>query len=120
MEQLIIIIFLTFCIFLRNRFYHTEQHIPCLAHVINLAVQEILGKRGLKAEAPKEAALFDAEDDIQYLINSGLTPNAGAPQEEDDVEPDEALDDQADVNPLHKLRRGIKKIRYHFHTTVCT
>lgn len=45
--------------------------------------------------------LFDAEDDIQYLINSGLAPNAGAPQEEEAVEPDEALDD--------KLRKGIKK-----------
>ncbi|KAF9397136.1 hypothetical protein BGZ76_008471, partial [Entomortierella beljakovae] len=38
-----------------------KQHISCIAHVINLAVQALLGKGGLGASKPEEVE--DQEDD---------------------------------------------------------
>lgn len=41
----------------------SKQHVPCLAHVINLAVQAMLGKGGIEARAPIDAESMDVEDD---------------------------------------------------------
>ena len=63
---------------------------PCLGHIINLAMQALLGPTGLQAEAP--------ERNVDY-IESGE---------------DESEEDNVDISPsntLKKLRQGIVKIR---------
>lgn len=89
----------------RCRFSGTGQHTPCLAHVVNLAVQEILGKNRLKAEAPNESILYDADNDAQGLVNGRFTQNEVVPA-------DEGIDFTTAVNPLSKVRKGIVKIGY--------
>ncbi|KAG0009200.1 hypothetical protein BGZ81_003578, partial [Podila clonocystis] len=44
---------------------HEHQHVPCLAHVLNLAVQAMLSKKGLDAVASEELehVALDLEDD---------------------------------------------------------
>lgn len=62
-------------------------HVPCLGHIINLAVQTLLGPNGLQAEAPTNDDMYiDDEEDEDAIIPSNL-------------------------NALIKLRRGVVKIR---------
>ncbi|KAF9943600.1 hypothetical protein BGZ70_005728, partial [Mortierella alpina] len=109
-------------------FKASEQHVPCLAHVLNLAVQAILGKEGLAAQAPADAEFLDVDDDEgdlegEQLIRASISED----------EPEDAVADQPDVPPtvlnilvttvgtmenssmtqraLVKLRKGIVKIR---------
>lgn len=58
------------------------HHIPCIGHVFNLAVQEILNK-GMNAEAPDEN---DIDDSLPKTANQR-------------------------INPIVKLRKGIIKMR---------
>lgn len=80
-----------------------------MAHVINLAVQEMLGKKGLKAEAPNEVVPYDADDDAQEFVNSGLIQEENV---QGDMSDELGDADKNPVNPLIKLRKGIVKIRY--------
>ncbi|KAF9914865.1 hypothetical protein FBU30_002329, partial [Linnemannia zychae] len=50
-----------------------KQHVSCLAHVINLAVQALLGKGGLGAESPEDMER-DIDDDG---IDGGSDDDAG-------------------------------------------
>ncbi|KAG0338547.1 hypothetical protein BG005_003681, partial [Podila minutissima] len=57
----------------------SKQHVPCLMHVINLAVQSMLGKGGLEAEAPDDMESMDIEDedDSEGLICTSITRDEG-------------------------------------------
>ena len=75
-------------------FYHRNlqdkpYHIPCLGHIINLAVQSILGPSGLN-ETVQE---YD--------------PPANETESSDEMEP--ALEE---LTTLQKLRKGIIRIRF--------
>ncbi|KAF9913821.1 hypothetical protein FBU30_003023, partial [Linnemannia zychae] len=50
-----------------------KQHVSCLAHVINLAVQALLGKGGLGAESPEDMESDVNDDDV----DDGSGDNAG-------------------------------------------
>lgn len=84
------------------------QHVPCLAHVINLTVQAMLGKGGLGAEPPANAESMDTEvdDDTDGLLCSPIS----------DINVDNSGKSVADTASmkiaLKKLRMGIVKIRY--------
>ncbi|KAF9408146.1 hypothetical protein BGZ76_005930 [Entomortierella beljakovae] len=107
------------------------QHVPCIAHVINLAVQALLCKRGLGASKPEE--IGDQSDDKDDEENRGnnnckeinindeeiLVPFNIGDKLETDSETDE-LDSSEDnettlesmvTKSLNKLRTGLKKIR---------
>ena len=49
----------------RARFNASQQHMPCLAHMLNLAVQALLGRRGICASAPEDAESLDVDDDVK-------------------------------------------------------
>ena len=55
-------------------FSATNNHIPCIGHVINLVVQEAIN-RGLKAEAPEADQLNEVDEgetcklNILYLLH---------------------------------------------------
>lgn len=68
-------------------------HVPCLGHVINLAVQAILGPRGLNAEPPENNNLYLDDDD-----DDAATEPSDAPAKK--------------IPTLQKLRKGIIKIKY--------
>jgi len=61
------------------------HHVPCLGHVVNLAIQALL--KGLGAEAPENDDPYAHEDENE---------DATVPLQ----------------NPLIRLRKGIIKIRY--------
>jgi len=69
------------------------HHVPCLGHVINLAVQEILGPSGLNAWAPENNDIYDManEDEEDTAVEVTVSPQTA----------------------LAKLRKGIVKIRYY-------
>ena len=99
--------------FCRRPFDASKQHVPCLAHVINLAVQAMLGKHGLEAEAPSDVESMDVEDDDDA---EGLTRVSIVEEEEEEVEGEEATvtgkaDEKFTKHALQKLRKGIVKIR---------
>ncbi|KAF9533330.1 hypothetical protein BGW38_010487, partial [Lunasporangiospora selenospora] len=75
-------------------------------HVINLAAQEMLGKNGLKADAPREPLLLDPDDtETGFTRGSPSQDNIGIDQI------DKGNDDIVPVsNPFIKLRKGIIKI----------
>lgn len=81
---------------------------PCLAHVINLAVQALLGNGGIASEAPQEVESMDVEDDddAEGFIRTSIGKE----------EPDGACESENNETPtkraLDKLRKGIVKIRY--------
>jgi hypothetical protein len=72
-------------------------HVPCLGHVINLAVQAMLGPAGLNDEPPKNDNLYSDDDG----------------DDDDYVDDDEALfqGEVVKLITLKKLRKGIVKIR---------
>lgn len=93
----------------RRPFNAHKQHVPCLAHVINLAVQAMLGKDGLGAEAPSDAEFMDIEDDddAEGFVRTSIA------KEEDEEDTDQPMDDNSTTRlALQKLRKGIIKIRY--------
>lgn len=84
---------------------------PCLAHVLNLAVQAMLGKGGLEAQAPntEEVESMDAEDDDDA---EGFIRTSIVSDEEEDAAEVPAVDNRPITkNALRKLRTGIVKIR---------
>ena len=104
---------------------------PCLAHVLNLAVQAILGKDGLAAQAPADAESLDVDDDHiepegDQLMRVGLADGEEEEEESDLESSDEPptvsniLRAEVDIadhskmtqRALVKLRKGIVKIRY--------
>ncbi|KAG0345235.1 hypothetical protein BGZ54_005612, partial [Gamsiella multidivaricata] len=75
---------------------------------MNLAVQAMLGKGGLGAEAPRDAEFMDVEDndDAEGLVRNSIA------KEEDEEDTNEPRDDNSSIKlALQKLRRGIVKIR---------
>ncbi|KAF9577306.1 hypothetical protein BGW38_007576, partial [Lunasporangiospora selenospora] len=54
-----------------EQFDAAKQHVSCIAHVVNLAVQALLGKRGLGAGTPEEIGdMADIEDSkSQSIVN---------------------------------------------------
>lgn len=104
-------------------FYASEQHVPCLAHVLNLAVQAILGKDGLAAQAPADAESLDVDDDHVEPEGDQLMRVSLADADEEESEPptvsnilrvevDTADQSKMTQRALVKLRKGIVKIRY--------
>ncbi|KAG0313366.1 hypothetical protein BG000_005907 [Podila horticola] len=71
-------------------FNAVHQHVPCLAHVLNLAIQAMLGKKGLDAVASEELeyVALDLEDD-----DNGSDDGKDG---EDGEEDDEYCDDDDD------------------------
>lgn len=63
---------------------------PCLAHVLNLAVQALLGRHGICASAPKDAQSLDIDDDVKqeqgYLLRSSIGFRGGIVIEDNDDE----------------------------------
>lgn len=72
---------------------------PCLGHIINLAVQAILGPGGLNDQPPENENLYPSEDDDD--------------KEEEVIEPE-----VASLTKLKRLRKGIVKIRYNIMNVV--
>lgn len=68
-------------------------HVPCLGHIINLAVQAILGPRGLNDEPPKNNNLYLDDDEDDAATEPSDTP-------------------AKKLTTLQKLRKGIVKIKY--------
>ncbi|KAF9546820.1 hypothetical protein BGW38_009650, partial [Lunasporangiospora selenospora] len=64
-------------------------HVPCLGHIINLAIQAILGPGGLDDQPPETNSLYRNEDDNE---------EAAAPP-------------TIKLTPLKKLRKGIVRVR---------
>ncbi|KFH69215.1 hypothetical protein MVEG_04030 [Podila verticillata NRRL 6337] len=50
-----------------------RQHIPCIGHVMNLAAQEIFGKKGLQSPALKEVLPTDNPDGAIVLDHATPT-----------------------------------------------
>lgn len=111
----------------RGIFSASKQHVPCLAHVLNLAVQALLGKSGLGAAAPKDVQEMDAEvdDDCEGLIRGTIELDDNEDDDEHHDNDDHELEDDVPVpvagnldnsmcikRALQKLRKGLIKIRY--------
>ena len=114
-----------------------KQHVSCIAHVINLAVQALLGKGGLGASKPEEIEdQSDDEDDegdkndednrdnsncdeadindeeVLVPFNIGDELNTDSENDElDSNEDNEATSESMVKKSLNKLRTGLKKIR---------
>jgi len=103
--------------------------VPCLAHVLNLAVQALLGKSGLGAAAPKDVQEMDAEvdDDSEGLIRGTIELHDIEDAVDDEHRDDHDLEDDVPVtvagnldnsmcikHALQKLRKSLIKIRYVF------
>jgi hypothetical protein len=106
-----------YLLFSRNFFDASKQHVPCLAHVINIAVQVMLSKGGLEAEGPKEAESMDTEegDFTDGLLRTSIVYDET--EEADDTDPTSETTTEVEGNTstkhaLQKLRGGIIKIRY--------
>ena len=114
----------------RSLFNAEKQRVACVAHVIQLAVQEMLGCKGLNATPPDEPLELGTEDqDGQELfsVDFGDEPGAGNTAATNvvalsDDEDDSEEDDEAGMrygasyihthgNPVQKLRDGIAKLR---------
>jgi hypothetical protein len=108
----------------RRLFEASKQHVPCLAHVLNLAVQAIFGKDGLGAEAPADAESLDIEDgdESDGLVRATIAEDGDGELREGFA--GETVDSILDATvvsldnntstkrALQKLRKGIVKIRY--------
>ncbi|KAG0195448.1 hypothetical protein BGX28_001353, partial [Mortierella sp. GBA30] len=99
-------------------FKASKQHVPCLAHVLNLAVQAILGKDGLGAEAPTDAESLDIDndnDESEGLIRATIAEDEHgegfAPGETVASIVDATVVNLDNKRALQKLRKGIVKIR---------
>lgn len=113
LEILTLVFYLTTCYNFRIPFNAKKQHIACIGHVINLAVQEFLGNNGLRSQASKEAIINNVDDVADDLFRIELDDNNHA--ESDDDTHDEGGEVWAvkkGPNPLEKLRTGVTKIRY--------
>lgn len=71
---------------------------------MNLAVQSMLGKEGIKAAAPKESMQLDVDDDCTGFSRTCLAQNDMDPEEDE-------ITNIITRNPLSKLRNGIAKVR---------
>ena len=108
-----------------------KQHVSCLAHVINLAVQALLGKGGLGASKPEEIEdQSDDEDDeddedngdcrendvddVEVLVPFNIGDELGTDFDDDDEvysSEGNGTSESAVKKSLIKLRTGVKKIR---------
>lgn len=100
---------------------------PCLAHVLNLAVQSLLGKEGLGARAPADAESMDVEEDCEDnsegLIRTSIRMGDDDSEDEEEFDLQETVENVANATlenvditrrtqrALVKLRKGIVKIR---------
>ena len=84
----------------RNSFDKNKQHVRCFAHVMNIAVQELLRKNDVHAEAADDIE-ESAQDEGFDVIYSG---------EQVDDAPAASAKTSNDI--LIKLRKGVNKIRY--------
>lgn len=108
--------------FCRRPFDACKQHVPCLAHVINLAVQAMLGKGGLEAEAPSGAESMDVEDDDDFewftrtsIVEDEYEEGTSTASTETVIAAAAAVEkvnNTSTKRALQKLRKGIVKIRY--------
>lgn len=64
-------------------------HVPCLGHIINLAVQAMLGPGGLNDQPPENDNLYSNDDEDEEATEPAV----------------------AKLTTLKKLRKGIVKIR---------
>lgn len=115
--------------FLRNTFDAKKQHVACLAHVVNLTVQDLLGMGGLGAGVLEDAENIvsddDDDDDVFVSFSIGQEPATGmdnADNSDSDTEPLEddlfnhntVSNNTSTKQALVKLRTGLKKIRWVF------
>jgi hypothetical protein len=65
--------------------------------VLNLAVQALLGRRGICASAPKDAQLFDTDDDVKqeqgHILRSSIGCRGGIVVEVEDNDDDSTVHD---------------------------
>lgn len=54
-------------LFIRDAFDHQKQRVACVAHIIHLAVQELLGPKGLKAPPPNDPVITGNDDNSVSL-----------------------------------------------------
>ena len=79
--------------FQRSMFDAKKQHVACLAHVVNLAVQDLLGIGGLGAGAPEDVedmVVDNGDDDVFVSFSIGQEPAIGmdnADNSDSDTEP---------------------------------
>lgn len=88
----------------RSIFDPATHHVPCVAHVMNLAIQAMLGRDGIQAPAPDDTITQQEDEmDEQDVYRTSLAQPEDEPEEEES---------STTKNPVIKLRRGINKIRY--------
>ncbi|KAG0008240.1 hypothetical protein BGZ82_004791, partial [Podila clonocystis] len=93
------------------RFNAKKQHIACIGHVINLAVQEFLGNNGLRSQASMEPIINNVDDVTDDLFRIELDDdNHGESDNDILVEGGEIQAVKRGPNPLGKLRTGVTKI----------
>jgi hypothetical protein len=105
----------------RAPFDASQQHVPCLAHVLNLAVQALLDNLGAGALENDESFDVDVDDDEEGFIRSSIGGDV-CDHDEDDLDDTSTgnilgvkitLSEEQKVmkRALPKLRSGIVKIR---------
>lgn len=122
-------LFLLLFLLLRSLFHAEKQRVACVAHVLQLAVQEMLGCKDLDVTPPDEPLELGMEDqDGQELFSVDFgdepgTSNMAVTDVVDSSDDDGSEeDDEAGMrygtsyiythgNPVQKLRDGITKLR---------
>ncbi|KAF9272011.1 hypothetical protein BGZ74_005499, partial [Mortierella antarctica] len=90
-----------------------KQHIACIGHVINLTVQEFLGKNGLCSQASEEPIINNIDDGTDDLFHIEFDDDTHGESDDDGfVASREILAGRKGPNPLQKLRTGVTKIRH--------
>jgi len=112
LDILTLVFYLSTCYNFRIPFNAKKQHIACIGHVINLAVQEFLGNNGLRSQASKEAIINNVDDVADDLFRIEFDDTHGESDDDTHDEGDEVQAVKKGPNPLEKLCTGITKIRY--------
>ncbi|KAG0007444.1 hypothetical protein BGZ81_004866, partial [Podila clonocystis] len=83
-----------------------KQHIACIGHVINLAVQEFLGKNGLHSQASKEPIINNVNDGTDDLFRIEFDDDNEGESDDDILAQGEEVPSVRTPNALEKLRTG--------------
>jgi hypothetical protein len=90
-----------------------KQHVSCIAHIINLAVQALLGKGGLGASKPEDVKNLtdnenssDCDDNEDGLVSFNIGDRPGTTSESDGFDSGEY--NRSVKLTLNKLQTGLK------------
>ncbi|KAF9318713.1 hypothetical protein BG006_003145, partial [Podila minutissima] len=82
-----------------NYFDSKKQHVACVAHIINIAIQEMLSEKGLGAPVPDDAVILGSDEDgPQNLVHGDFGDDPG--HDDGDVNGDGAEDEEEDDEML--------------------